>query len=114
MSHCKIHRVQHLNVSRAADTPAEWINNNLRSAEIHDADEARTQRDHLVFGNAMNNNALPPGEVMDALIKMRANAETLIEHGGSQEIWAMYEDSLMRHCHLFLKRTKAWHKTREW
>ena len=31
-----------------------------------------------------------------------------------QEIWAFYEDSLMRHCHLFLKRTKAWHKTREW
>ena len=36
------------------------------------------------------------------------------ETSGSQEIWAFYEDSLMRHCHLFLKRTKAWHKTREW
>ena len=59
-------------------------------------------------------NALPPFEVVDALIKMRANADTLIEHGGSQEIWAFYEDSLMRHCHLFLKRTKTWHKTREW
>ena len=58
--------------------------------------------------------ALPPGEVMDALIKMMANADTLIEHGGSQEIWAFYEDSLMRHCHLFLKRTKTWHKTRDW
>ena len=58
--------------------------------------------------------ALPPFEVMEALIKMRANADTLIEHGGSQENWAMYEDSLMRHCHLFLKRTKAWHKTRQW
>ena len=33
MSHCKIHRVQHLNVSRAADAPAEWVNNNLRSLE---------------------------------------------------------------------------------
>ena len=39
MRHCKIHRVQHLNVSRAADAPAEWVNNNLRSTEIHDADE---------------------------------------------------------------------------
>ena len=58
--------------------------------------------------------ALPPFEVVDALIKMRANADTLIEHGGSQEIWSFYEDSLMRHCNLFLKRTKAWHKTREW
>ena len=52
--------------------------------------------------------------MVDALIKMRANADILIEHGGSQEIWAFYEDSLMRHCHLFLKRTKAWHMTREW
>ena len=51
MRHCKIHRVQHLNVSRAADAPAEWINNNLRSTEIHDADEARIQRDHLVLGD---------------------------------------------------------------
>ena len=51
MRHCKIHRVQHLNVSRAADTPAEWINNNLRGSEIHDADEARIQRDHLVLGD---------------------------------------------------------------
>ena len=51
MSHCKIHRVQHLNVSRAADAPAEWINNDLRSAEVDDADEARIQRDHLVFGD---------------------------------------------------------------
>ena len=33
-------------------------------------------------------NALPPFEVVDALIKMRANADTLIEHRGSQEIWA--------------------------
>ena len=57
---------------------------------------------------------LPPFEVMEALIKMRANADTLIEHGGSPENWAMYEDSLMRHRHLFLKRTKAWHKTRQW
>ena len=63
---------------------------------------------------ALNYSELPPREVMDALIKMRANAETLIEHGGSPENWAMYEDSLMCHCHLFLKRTKAWHKTREW
>ena len=53
-------------------------------------------------------------EVMEALIKMRANADTLIEHGGSQENWAMYEDSLMRHCHLFLKRRKAWQETRGW
>ena len=63
---------------------------------------------------APNYSELPPFEVMEALIKMRANADTLIEHGGSQENWAMYEDSLMRHCHLFLRRTKAWHKTREW
>jgi len=62
----------------------------------------------------MHFNTLPPTEVMDALIAMRANADTLIQDGGSQEIWAMYEDSLMRHCHLILKRTKAWHKTREW
>ena len=41
--------------------------------------------------------ALPPFEVVDVLIKMRANADTLIEHGGSQETWAFYEDSLMRH-----------------
>ena len=58
--------------------------------------------------------ALPPFEVVDALIKMRANADTLIEQGGSQEIWAFNENSLMRHCQLFLKRTKAWHKTRDW
>ena len=63
---------------------------------------------------APNYSELPPLEVMEALIKMRANADTLIEHGGSPENWAMYEDLLMRHCHLFLKRTKAWHKTREW
>ena len=72
----------------------------------------------LVWVDMDSNNeiphALPPFEVMEALIKMRANADTLIEHGGSQENWAMYEDSLMRHCHLFLKRTKAWHKTRQW
>ena len=43
MSHCKIHRVQHLNVSCTADAPAEWINNNLRSAEVNNADEARIQ-----------------------------------------------------------------------
>ena len=51
--------------------------------------------------------ALPPFEDVDALIKMRANADTLIEYGGNQEIWAFFEDSLMRHCHLFLKRTKT-------
>ena len=65
-----------------------------------------------------NNNeilhALPPGDVIDALSKMKANADTLIEHGDSREIWEFYEDSLMRHCQLFLKRTKAWHKTREY
>ena len=33
-----------------------------------------------------NYSELPPGEIMDALINMRANADTLIEHGGSQEI----------------------------
>ena len=49
--------------------------------------------------------ALLPFEAVDALIKMRANADTLIEHGGSQEIWSFYEDSLMRHCNLFLERT---------
>ena len=34
---------------------------------------------------ALNYSELPQGEVMDALIKMRANAEALIEHGGSPE-----------------------------
>ena len=38
-------------MSRAADAPAEWINNDLRSAEVDDANEARIQRDHLVFGD---------------------------------------------------------------
>ncbi len=33
MRHCKIHRVQHLNVSRAADAPAAWVNNDLRINE---------------------------------------------------------------------------------
>ena len=61
-----------------------------------------------------NYSKLPPFDVMEALIKMRANADTLIEHGGSPENWAMYEDSLMRYRHLFLNRTKAWHKTRKW
>ena len=62
----------------------------------------------------MHFNTLPPAKVMDALIQMKANADTLIEHGGSRESWEFYEDSLIRHCNLFLKRTKAWHKTREW
>ena len=62
----------------------------------------------------MHFNTLPPTEVMDALIAMRANADTLIQDGGSREIWEFYEESLMRHCHLFLKRTKAWHKKRQW
>ena len=60
-----------------------------------------------------NYSELPPFDVMEALIKMRANADTLIEHGGSPENWVKYEDSLIRHCHQFLKRTKAWHKTRK-
>ena len=42
---------QDLNVLRATDAPAEWVNNNLRSAEVDDADEARIQRDHLVLGD---------------------------------------------------------------
>ena len=44
-----------------------------------------------------------------AIFMAKLQAE-LLHH----ENWAMYEDSLMRHCHLFLKRTKAWHKTRQW
>ena len=31
VGHCKIRCVQHLNVSRAADAPTVWINNDLRS-----------------------------------------------------------------------------------
>ena len=63
---------------------------------------------------ATNYSDPPPVEVIDALIKMRANVNTLIECGGSKKIWEFYEDSLMRQCHLFLKRTKAWDKTRKW
>lgn len=62
----------------------------------------------------MHFNTLPPQKVMDALIRMKADADTLIECGGSPENWEIYEDSLMHHCHLFLKRTKAWQKEREW
>ena len=57
---------------------------------------------------------LPPFEVMEALVAMRATQDTLIEHGGSKEIWSLREDDLMRHCHQFLERTKAWHKDRHW
>ena len=32
-----------------------------------------------------NYSELPPFDVMEAIIKMRANADTLIEHGGSPE-----------------------------
>ena len=51
MSECKIHCVRHLDVSRAADAPAEWINNNLLSAEVDDAAEVRIPRDHLAIGD---------------------------------------------------------------
>ncbi len=51
MSYFKVHRVQQLNVSRAANAPAECVNNDLRSAEVDDADEARIQCDHLVLGD---------------------------------------------------------------
>ena len=63
-------------------------------------------------------------EAIAVLCRLTAGATALTDepldqqgiapHDGSQEIWAFYEDSLMRHCNLFLKRTKAWHKTREW
>ena len=59
-----------------------------------------------------NYSELPPLEVMVALIALRATADTLIEYGGSPEIWALREDDFMRHCQQFLKRTKAWHQTR--
>ena len=61
---------------------------------------------------APNYSELPPSEVIEALVEMRATADTLIEHGGSEEIWSLREDDLKRHCHEFLKRTKAWHKDR--
>jgi len=59
-----------------------------------------------------NYSELPPFEVIEALVAMRAAADTLIEHGSSEEIWSLREDDLMHHCHQFLKRTKAWHKDR--
>ena len=50
-----------------------------------------------------NYSELPPLEVMEALIALRATADTLIEYGGSPEIWALREDDFMRHCQQFLK-----------
>ena len=51
-----------------------------------------------------------PSIVLEALIAMRANAHTLIEHGASKEVWAIYEDALIRHCQVFIERTKEWKK----
>jgi hypothetical protein len=51
-----------------------------------------------------------PSLVLEALIAMRANAHTLIEHGASKEVWAIYEDALIRHCQVFIERTKEWKK----
>ena len=61
MRHCVIHRVQHLNMRRAADAAAEWVNNDLRGAEVDDADEARIQRDHLVLGDVGGDRTGRPG-----------------------------------------------------
>ena len=63
----------------------------------------------------MNNihNPLPPSEVLEALIALRRTADSLIQNDDSQEMWPLHEDDLMRHCHLFIKRTKAWHQTRQ-
>ena len=43
MSHCKIHRAQYLNVFLATDALVESLNNNLRSTEAEDDDEAEVQ-----------------------------------------------------------------------
>ena len=50
VSHCKIHRVQHLNVSRTSDAPAELVDNNLRSTEAEDDDEAGVQLEMNAVG----------------------------------------------------------------
>ena len=57
--------------------------------------------------------ALPPFEVVDALIKMRANADTLIEYGGMRNL-----DVLRRLTDAPLppvpQTDEDMHKTREW
>ena len=45
----RIHRVQHLNMRRAADAAAEWVNNDLRAPST--CARNSVQRDHLVLGD---------------------------------------------------------------